>query len=53
MKQEDLIIKRNKEVVNLKITKKATKIGDGCHIVLPNGCEGKLFYVELIGKEVK
>lgn len=50
-KFNDLIIKKNDEVIKLKIHKKATRIGDSCHVLLPKGCEGKLFYIEL--KEVK
>jgi len=46
MVNNNLIIKRNGEVIKLKISREVKKIGTGCHVLLPAGMEGKIVYVE-------
>lgn len=45
---KDLIIKLNGEIMKLDIQRVATKVGSGSHVILPKGCEGKLFSIKLI-----
>ena len=52
-KNEDSIIKVDGKITKYKVIKKSTKIGSGCHIILPIGVTGREFKVEMLEKKEK